>query len=41
LEASCCIAFATAKEREPHAIGERLIKQYTIDIIEKRTKEEI
>jgi len=39
-EASCRVTFAIAKGKKPHAVGERLIKQYTMDIIEGRTNEE-
>jgi len=39
LQASCQVAFAITKEKKPHTIGELLIKPYTIDVVEKRTKE--
>jgi len=41
LEASCRVAFATAKGKKPHAIGEGLMNPYTIDVIENRTKRKV
>ena len=41
LEASCRVAFVIAKGKIPHTTGEWLIKLHAMNVIEKRTNEEI